>query len=176
MILFAIIAAMMLLDQAHALPAGFRDEGVTLRTGTTGFNFVPDGYGGSILLVCRKVGEVYALPNVSSKNAMDNDLVRVLDIKDKVCNSGEQGISQIVGHPDFGYSNRYVYLFYTWDKNGGCLADHRFGAVNVVSRWTLTEDLEMIDEEILLQTSPLPTRVHNAGDMKFGNDNYLYIT
>mmetsp|Transcript_26968 Transcript_26968/g.64377 ORF Transcript_26968/g.64377 Transcript_26968/m.64377 type:complete len:854 (-) Transcript_26968:73-2634(-) len=180
MILMAMIAAMMMmmimLQQVHALPAGFRDEGVTLRTGTTGFNFVPDGNGGSILLVCRKVGEVYALADAGSKSAMDNDLVRILNIKDKVCSSGEQGISQIVGHPDFGISNRYVYLFYTWDKNGGCLVDHRFGAVNVVSRWTLTEDLEMIDEEILLLTSPLPTRVHNAGDMKFGHDNHLYIT
>lgn len=156
----------------HALPSGFRDEGVAFKSGATGFTFVPKVDGGSILLICQKKGEVIAIPD---PDKADSKKVDVLDIEDKVCTDGERGISQIIPHPDF-LKTRYVYLFYTFDKNGGCKFSDVDGPVNVVSRFTLNDDLKMVDEKIILQTSPLHSKVHNAGDMKFGNDGYLYVT
>lgn len=129
-----------------------------------------------MLLICQKSGEVVALLDADSRNPDKDNLVTVLNIEDKVCHDGEQGIAQVLPHPDFGDENRYVYLFYTYDKHGGCLFDDQEGAVNVVSRWTLNEDLKMVNERILLETSPLPSKVHNAGDMVFGHDGYLYVT
>jgi len=154
------------------LPAGFRDEGVAFKSGSTGFAFVPTEDGGSILLICQRKGEVVALLDPDKPGGK---LVDVLDMEEKVCSQGERGVSQILPHPDF-LKNRYLYLTYTYDINGGCEFSDVDGPVNVVSRFRLTDDLKMVDEKILVQTTPLPSKVHNGGDMKFGNDGYLYVT
>ena len=155
-----------------ALPAGFRDEGVAFKSGATGFSFIPKEDGGSILLIAQRKGEVVAL---LEPDKADGKLVDVLDFEDRVCSDGEGGMSQITPHPDF-LKNRYVYLFYTFDKNGGCKFSEIDGPVNVVSRFRLNDDMKMVDEKIILQTTSLPSKVHNASDMKFGNDGYLYVT
>ncbi|VEU36999.1 unnamed protein product [Pseudo-nitzschia multistriata] len=162
----------LLYQRTHGLPAGFRDEGVTFRSGTTGFAFVPTGEGESILLLCQRKGKVFALLDPDNP---DGKLLEILDIQDRVCSQGERGVSQVQPHPNF-LQNRYVYLTYTYDKHGGCEFSDVNGPVNVVSRFRLDDDLKMVDEKIILQTSPLPTKVHNALDMKFGNDGYLYVT
>ncbi|KAG7346756.1 PKD domain containing protein [Nitzschia inconspicua] len=160
------------IPNAFCLPAGFRDEGVNFKSGTKGFSFVPKENGGHMLLVCQRKGEVIAM---LEPDTPDSQTVTVLDIEHKVCRDGERGISQIQPHPNF-LRNRYIYLFYTYDKHGNCEFSTTNGPVNVVSRFRLTEDLKMVDEKILLQTSPLPAKVHNAGDMVFGNDGFLYVS
>ena len=171
--LFSIILLILCdVSRIHCLPAGFRDEGVNFKSGTTGFAFVPREKGGHMLLICQRKGEVIAMldPDIP-----DSKTVKVLDIEDKVCNQGERGISQVQPHPDF-LANRYVYLFYTYDKNGNCKFSDSEGPVNVVSRFRLTKDLKMVDEKVILQTTPLPAKVHNAGDLVFGKDGYLYVS
>ncbi|KAG7364627.1 PKD domain containing protein [Nitzschia inconspicua] len=176
---FASFSALLLLflsispiPNAFCLPTGFRDEGVNFKSGTTGFSFVPKENGAHMLLICQRKGEVIAM---LEPDTPDSQTVTVLDIEHKVCRDGERGISQIQPHPNF-LRNRYIYLFYTYDKHGNCEFSTTNGPVNVVSRFRLTEDLKMVDEKILLQTSPLPAKVHNAGDMVFGNDGFLYVS
>jgi glucose/arabinose dehydrogenase len=171
--LVPLLPLLSLITNVWCLPSGFRDEGVSNQNdGITGFSFVPKEDGDHLLLICHRSGQVVAMLDPDEP---DSKTVTVLNIKNKVCTDGERGLSQIQPHPDF-LNNRYVYIFYTYDKNGGCKFSDTDGPVNVVSRFRLTEDLKMEDEEILLQTPPLAAKVHNAGDMVFGNDGYLYVS
>jgi hypothetical protein len=172
----------------RALPPGFRDEGVVSEKQTVGFNFVPmPAYSLSesqdkeqwILLTTRKKGQIVAvidpeLPDNQSKSYV------ILNIKDETCTSGERGAFQVLPHPNFR-KNRFLYVFFTYDKYGGCKFSATVGPVNAVARYTLetnstTSKLQMVDETIIFESNPLPSKVHNGGDMKFGNDGYLYIT
>ena len=170
-------------NRVEALPPGFRDEGVVREKQTVGFNFIPniDDPSKHMLLTTRKKGKIMAV--LDSDLADDKSpVIEVLDIEDKVCTDGERGVYQVLPHPDFIY-NRYVYVFFTYDKNGGCEFSPTDGPVNAVARYKLkgstdgtTNQLRLEDEQIIFMSNPLPSKVHNGGDMKFGNDGYLYVT
>jgi len=194
-----------------ALPPGFRDEGVVSEKQTVGFNFVPsprsndvdshrdsngnhytssgDSDSNWLLLTTRKKGHVVA---VLDPSRVGSHREVVLDLEDRICTEGERGVYQVLPHPNF-VENQFVYVFYTYDKHGGCKFSATDGPVNAVSRFTLKENvdnllntdtnsssynstLQMVDETMIFETNPLPSKVHNGGDMKFGNDGYLYIT
>eukprot|EP00535_Pseudo-nitzschia_heimii_P005040 CAMPEP_0197192430 /NCGR_PEP_ID=MMETSP1423-20130617/25051_1 /TAXON_ID=476441 /ORGANISM="Pseudo-nitzschia heimii, Strain UNC1101" /LENGTH=874 /DNA_ID=CAMNT_0042645309 /DNA_START=172 /DNA_END=2793 /DNA_ORIENTATION=+ len=173
-----------------ALPPGFRDEGVVDDKQTVGFNFVPSILDSNanessssqkyMLLTTRKRGEIVAVLDPDKPNHQSQTIV-ILDLQDKVCSQGERGVYQVLPHPNFD-QNRFVYVFYTYDKHGGCKFSSIDGPVNAVSRFRLTatgnsaDTLAMVDETVIFMSNPLPSKVHNGGDMKFGNDGNLYIT
>jgi len=177
-----------------ALPPGFRDEGVMSEKQSVGFNFVPSKKYASradwLLLTTRKKGQVVAIldpdkgeNNDAGTNNHESQKVVVLDIEDKVCSTGERGVFQVLPHPNF-LENNYVYVFFTYDLYGGCGYSPVDGAVNAVARYRLKghgyktgqSQLRMLDEKIIFMSNPLPSKVHNGGDMKFGHDGNLYIT
>ncbi len=118
--------------------------------------FLPDGS----LLVTERSGRIYLLKTNGETKSMEFSTAQ------SVKEIGEGGLLGIVVHPDFP-SNHYVYTHYTYSgKNNNTL--------NRVSRFTLN-DTKMTDEKIIVDEIPGASN-HNGGRIKFGPDNYLYIT
>jgi glucose/arabinose dehydrogenase len=90
-----------------------------------------------------------------------------LDINPQVAGGTEQGLLGVAFHPDYA-SNGYVYVDYTQAPGGA----------TVVSRFTVsTTDRNVLDptSETVLLTVNQPFANHNAGDLHFGPDGYLYV-
>jgi len=89
-----------------------------------------------------------------------------LDISSLTDGGGEQGLLGLAFHPDYA-DNGYFYVNYT--NNSGS---------TVIARYTVSSaDPNIADPgsaEIILQQSQ-PYSNHNAGDINFGPDGYLYI-
>lgn len=85
---------------------------------------------------------------------------------DEVVQTGEGGLLGLVLHPDFTI-NRYVYLYYTYSSEGSRLN-------NKVVRFKFEND-QLKEETVILDNIPGSSN-HNGGRIKFGPDNYLYIT
>ena len=163
----------------YGLPTGFRDEGIVTKAGASAFSFIPKNKQGDYMIfLTLKRGEMVAIPNPDDEDPTQID---ILDIKSRVCNNGERGLQTVVAHPNF-LQNHYIYIYYTYDKYGDCLLNYTHGPVNRLSRFTVQDPTHTnitIDKEseyVLLETSSLPDKVHNGGDMAFGNDGYLWLT
>lgn len=76
-------------------------------------------------------------------------------------------------------SNRYVYLYYTFKKNGECPLGRPTdpkNPVNRVARYVLSDSDVATFDKILVDNIPSPNGNHNGGDLHFGNDDYLYVS
>lgn len=89
-----------------------------------------------------------------------------LDIQDKITSGGERGLLGLAFHPKFK-ENRYFFVNYT-GRNGETR----------VTRYTVpVESPNQADknsEKLIIQIDQ-PYSNHNAGDLAFGKDGYLYI-
>jgi glucose/arabinose dehydrogenase len=100
-----------------------------------------------------------------------------LDLRSIVCTERERGLEGVAVDPDFS-TNQYIYLYYTFKKHGGCDIQTAQTPVNRVSRFTLPPNniIELASELVLVDNIPSYGGTHNAGDLKFGKDGYLYIS
>jgi glucose/arabinose dehydrogenase len=91
-----------------------------------------------------------------------------LSLTDRVRSSGgEQGLLGLVFHPNYAQS-RYFYVNYT-----------RSNGATRVSRFTASAsnpNLADASSELVLLEISQPYENHNAGDLAFGPDGFLYIT
>ena len=147
-----------------AVPAGFSDTKVFDLASPTALAFTPDGR----MLVTTQPGSLrvwngtlLATPALTFSAA-------------SICNNSERGLLGVAVDPDFA-TNRRIYLFYTAEKpDGSC--------VNRVSRFTFfaaagqQNQVDPASELILVDNMPSPAGNHNAGDLHFGRDGYLYIS
>jgi glucose/arabinose dehydrogenase/PKD repeat protein len=153
--------------RSDAVPVGFEDRLVASLSLPTALAFTPDGR----LLIAEKVGRlrVYKAGALLATPA--------LNLGSKACSNSERGLLGIAVDPAFS-SSRYVYLFYTFNKYGSCENTSANRAVNRVSRFTLS-DANVIDsssERVLVDNIPSWGGNHNAGDLRFGKDGYLYVS
>ncbi len=118
--------------------------------------FLPDGS----FLITERPGRVRL---VTSNGQLQEEPVAVLE---KVKEIGEGGLLGIALHPDFA-NNHFVYLYYTFQGEAG-------ETLNRVVRMTL-ENMKLQAEEVIVDNIPGAAN-HNGGRIKFGPDNYLYIT
>jgi len=89
-----------------------------------------------------------------------------LDISALVDSGGEKGMLGLTFHPNYPGSP-YFYVNYTFDDAGQLTTK--------VARYTVAGEIaDAISEEVIIQISQ-PFSNHNAGDLKFGPDGYLYI-
>ena len=116
--------------------------------------FLPD----SSLLFTERPGRVNLL-------TQDGKIQEIATISD-VLARGEGGLLGVTIHPDFT-KNNYIYLYYTYSASGG-------NTKNRVVRYTLSQN-ELTDRTVIVDAIPGSTN-HNGGRIKFGPDNYLYIT
>ncbi len=118
--------------------------------------FLPD----KSMLVTERPGRVRLIDKNSN---LQSDPVATFD---NVKEIGEGGLLGITIHPNFS-TNNFVYLYYTYSESNG-------NTLNRVVRITY-KDKKLTDEQIIVDKIPGSLN-HNGGRIKFGPDNYLYIT
>jgi hypothetical protein len=80
-----------------------------------------------------------------------------LDLRDRVLIGGERGLLGIALHPDFATNDR---MFVSYTNLDGHTELHEFGP----------------NGDTLLLTIPQKIKFHQAGDLSFGPDGYLYMS
>ncbi|QQS39132.1 PQQ-dependent sugar dehydrogenase [Candidatus Woesebacteria bacterium] len=116
--------------------------------------FLPD----NTMLVTERSGKVRQI-GVDSKQ---NTPIATLDVKQ----IGEGGLLGIAAHPNF-VENHFVYFYYTYSGN-------EESTLNKVTRMVFEH--ESLREEMTIVDKIEGAANHNGGRIKFGPDNYLYIT
>ena len=150
------------------VPSGFVDELVATVGGPTAITFTPDGR----LLVTRQSG---SLRVVTAAGTLLPTPALTLS-SSQICTNFERGLLGVAVDPAFT-ANRYVYLFYTRNVTGSCATGSNEPR-NRVSRFVLP-DSNVVDpatETVLVDGIRSFGGNHNAGDLRFGRDGYLYIS
>jgi glucose/arabinose dehydrogenase/outer membrane protein assembly factor BamB len=151
-------AALVAASAEAAVPSDFQDTLIVALGQPTALAFTPDGR----LLISRQGGtlRVYqggtllATPALTLAN---------------VCSNSERGLLGVAVDPDFAGTG-FVYLYYTVNKSGTCW--------NRVSRFVLPAGsvIDPASEVVLLDNIRSTAGNHNAGDLSFGKDGYLYVS
>jgi glucose/arabinose dehydrogenase len=146
---------------------GFVNEPVTPTFRGTALAFTPDGR----LLVGSRNGQV----RVFTDGALQDP--PALDITSHTCSDNERGLLGLAVSPDFA-TDHYVYVYYTHTYDGSCPLGNVENPVNRVSRFVLNNDntIDELSEDILLDNIYSVGGIHNAGDVEFGPDGYLYVS
>ena len=142
-----------------AVPAGFQDSLVVgTLGGPTALAFTPDGR----LLITRQLGvlRVFGPSGLVATPALTLS---------GVCSNSERGLLGVAVDPDFA-TNNYIYVYYTTNASGTCQ--------NRVSRFVLPAGnvINPATETVLLDNIHSIAGNHNAGDVQFGKDGYLYVS
>ena len=149
---------------AATVPAGFSDTLVASVGSPIALAFTPDGR----LLVTTQGGALRVIQN----DALLATPALTIPAA-SICTESERGLLGVAVHPAFA-ANHFIYLFYTF-KTGGSPA-----CVNRVSRFTLPDSNVIgpypTSEVVLIDNMPSPAGNHNAGDLQFGKDGFLYVT
>jgi uncharacterized repeat protein (TIGR01451 family) len=149
------------------VPPNFEDTIITQFSGPTALAFTPDRR----LLITAKTGSLRVFK--------DGALLPTpaLNISAQVCSDSERGLLGVAVDPAFA-TNQFIYLFYTFKKFGSCPVSGSSTPVNRVSRFVLPPGnvINAASELVLVDNMPSVTGVHNAGDLQFGKDGFLYIT
>ncbi|MBA2408496.1 MAG: PQQ-dependent sugar dehydrogenase [Gammaproteobacteria bacterium] len=157
---------------AHAaLPAGFSDAVIATLPQPSALAFTQDGR----MLIATQPGRLH----VYEDGALFPTPALDLGLDNRICANGERGLLGVAVDPEFA-TNRYIYLFYVFNKYGICpLAkpDSPENPVRRVSRFTLAPDniINPNSETVLIDNMLLP-RSHVSGDLHFGKDGYLYVS
>jgi glucose/arabinose dehydrogenase len=153
--------------RAVSLPAGFVDEPVAAVESPTAVAFTPRGS----MLIATQPGVLRVFRDGALRAAPP------LDISAKVCSNSERGLLGVAVDPAFA-ANRFIYLYYTWKKTGTCPTGSATAPVNRVSRFVLGpgDTVNPASEVVLVDNISSFAGNHNAGDLAFGPDGYLYVS
>jgi glucose/arabinose dehydrogenase len=156
----AVLLSVIPIPSQATVPAGFSDVLVTPLGGPTAIAFTPDGrrlvttQGGTLRVYAS--GALVATPVISFDSTV-------------LCSNSERGLLGVAVDPAFA-TNGFIYLFRTFKTSGGT-------CVNRVSRFTMSGNTASpATELVLVDNMPSTAGNHNAGDLLFGHDGYLYIT
>ena len=94
-----------------------------------------------------------------------------------MCSEVERGLLGIAVDPAFA-NNGFIYLYYTFRGTGDCPFSNPWSPVNRISRFTLSggNSVALASERVLVDNIPSYGSFHNAGDLHFGQDGYLYAS
>jgi glucose/arabinose dehydrogenase len=121
------------------------------------------------LFVCEQEGRIRIIKNCTLLPTP------FLDISDEIVKKegyDERGLLGLAFHPDFAKNGKfYVYCSMPAKASG---ANHR----SVVREYTVAKGENTVDKNTARTVIeyPEPEGNHNGGDLKFGPDNFLYIT
>jgi glucose/arabinose dehydrogenase len=151
-----------------AAPSGFDDQLLTSVDAPTALAFVSP----SRLLIASQHGQLWVYQNGALLPAP------ALDLAGKICANSERGLLGVAVDPSFA-ANHYIYVFYTFKKHGVCPTNDPTNPqipVNRVARFTLSDANQATAETVLIDNILSPNGNHNAGDLHFGADGYLYVS
>ncbi len=120
-----------------------------------------------------KHGKVYSF----EESPMGSDVQLLMDIGAFLSIEHESGLTGIAFHPDFNNNAsehfRELFLFYTYLFQDGALPIY-----DRLSKFRMSDDMSSIpvSSEIILIQQVDPDHNHNAGELFFDNDGYLYAT
>ncbi len=140
-----------------AVPPQFSDTLVASVQNPTAMTFTPDGR----ILVTGQFGELSVIANDSLLPTP------ALDLSGSLCTADEQGLLGVERDPSFA-SNGFIYVYYTHARGSVC--------ENRVSRFTMTGNVASPSSELVLIDGIPSLGNHNAGDLHFGPDGYLYVS
>ncbi|KAL3942729.1 MAG: hypothetical protein SGBAC_003136 [Bacillariaceae sp.] len=164
----SLLLLLTLKDAVNAeFPPDFDDKQVKSISLLTDFVFLPDGQ----MLISEKNGKIHVMEDPLSLNSGTRT---VANLEGVICTNGERGVNSMLVDPDFN-TNRYVYVYYTWNKNDFCGTDSDQAPVNRLSRFVLSDDFSFGSEQHLLQTDPVIKQYHNAGGIVWGSDNNIWL-
>lgn len=152
-------------SEQATLPSGFADTLLVNVAKPTALAFSPDG---QKLLITNQPGRLFVREN--------NQQLLALRIR-RICSNSERGLLGAAFDPNFE-QNRYIYLYYTWNKFGTCATNSGRSPVNRVARFTLSPRNTVVrgSQVVLLENIPSPNGNHNGGDLQLGNDGLLYVS
>ena len=149
---------------AITLPAGFSDALVTSLGSPTAIAFTPDGR----LLATTQPGLVQVYQQ-------DGTLLgTAIDLTATTCSNSERGVLGIAVDPLFT-TNGFVYLYQSLKIGGTCPTSSATSPVNRVGRYVMSGNTLTFDRE-LVGGIPSFAGNHNAGDLQFGKDGFLYVS
>ncbi len=163
-----LVAGVNAAEAQPVVPSGFVDELVATVGGPTAMAFTPDGR----LLVTRQGG---SLRVVTAAGALLPTPALTFPAS-QICANSERGLLGVAVDPAFA-ENRYVYLFYTRNVTGSCATGSNEPR-NRVSRFVLPDSnvVDPASETVLVDNIRSFGGNHNAGDLRFGRDGYLYVS
>lgn len=170
LILFLLTSLVVTVPLAAAPPSEFTAEtvpGLDRLDQPTAFAFLPGGE----MLIATKPGRLLLYRDGTLRDTP------VIDRSSVTCANSERGLLGVAVDPQF-ITNRYIYIYYTFNKFNipSCPTNSSQDPVNRVSRLTLDANLIATNESVLVDNIPSPNGNHNAGDLQFGNDGYLYVS
>jgi hypothetical protein len=129
----------------------------------TDIQAAPDG--SNRLFVLERTGRI----RVFEANSTTSETDTFLDVQSRVDTQGEGGLLGLAFHPNYEQNGRF-FVYYTTSEDGPFRS--------VVSRFTVSgSDPNAADlgtEETILSVDQ-PYSNHNAGQLQFGPDGYLYV-
>ena len=168
---------------ALGLPPGFVDE--VFADGLLApraMAFAPDG---SLYIAERGSDFTTDINFASIRWFKDGALVSTRTATFEVCGDGERGLLGLGLDPDFA-GNGFMYVYYTrWSQEGSGLPTCAYytysntlpGPRNIVARITVSNGVVVSGSHVtLIDNIASDSGIHNAGDLHFGADDYLYIS
>ena len=152
---------------ASVVPPGFEDAKIAQVNAPVGIAFTPDGR----ILLLSQFGRLHVYKNGALLPSP------AVDVSAKLCSDKERGLLGVAVDPAFA-SNHYVFMYYTFKKFGVCDYNTPNSPVNRVSRFVLPDSnvIDPASEVVLIDNIPQPDGIHNAGDLHFGKDGFLYVS
>jgi glucose/arabinose dehydrogenase len=122
----------------------------------------PDGT--DRLFVLERAGRI----RVFDADSTTAETTTFLDIQDQVDTRGEGGLLGLAFHPEYAQNGQF-FTYYITSRNGPFRS--------VVSRLTVSSNPDSADaaSETEVLTVEQPYRNHNAGQLQFGLDGFLYV-
>jgi glucose/arabinose dehydrogenase len=166
-----LVLSLLLQDAATAqfdVPQGFVDESVVGGVPSpTALAWLPESENGDLLIAARG-GGIFRFDGSPPAN-------QVLDLSSTVCTGGEMGLLGLAVDPDFDAGDRFVYVYYT-DRQGNGSCNDPADRANRVSRFTMNDQDQLVDEDVLIDNISALNGNHNGGDIQFGPNGLLYIS
>ena len=124
------------------------------------------------LFIIEQAGRIAVITNL-----LNPTRTVFMDLTARVRYSGEQGMLGLAFHPGY-QTNRYFYISYTHNTNGIQTADNTTRH-DRLARFEISPtdaNAGMTNSELILIQQYDEANNHNAGDIHFGADGYLYLS